>query len=39
MDLPKAFDTINNELLIANLHSYGFSTDVLEVLLSNLQDR
>ena len=39
MDLSKAFDTINHELLIAKLHAYGFSTDVLEVLLSYLQDR
>ena len=39
MDLSKAFDTINHELLIAKLHAYGFSTDVLKVLLSYLQDR
>ena len=39
MDLPKAFDTINRELLIAKLHAYGFSIDALEVLLSYLQDR
>ena len=39
MDLSKAFDTINHELLIAKLHAYGFSTDALEVLLSYLQDR
>ena len=39
MDLSKAFDTINHELLIAKLQAYGFSTDVLEVLLSYLQGR
>ena len=39
MDLSKAFDTINHKLLIAKLHAYDFSTDVLEVLLSYLQDR
>ena len=38
MDLFKAFDTINHELLIARLHTYAFSTDALEVLLSYLQD-
>ena len=38
-DLSKAFHTINLELLIAKFHAYGFSTDALEVLLSNLQDR
>ena len=38
-DLSIAFDTINHEQLIAKLHIYGFSTDVLEILLSNLQDR
>jgi len=39
MDLSKAFDTINHELLIAKLHAYGFSIDSLEIILSYLQDR
>ena len=39
MDLSKAFDTINHELLIAKLHAYGFSVESLEILLSYLQDR
>ena len=39
MDLSKAFDTINHELLIAKLHAYGFSIEAFEVLLSYLQER
>ena len=29
MDLSKAFDTLNCELLIVNLHAYGFNPDSL----------
>ena len=39
MDLSKAFDTINHELLTAKLHTYGFSIETFEVLLSYLQER
>ena len=39
MDLSKAFDTINHELLIAKLKAYGFDNSALEILLSYLSDR
>ena len=39
MDLSKAFDTINHELLIAKLHAYGFSRQSLLIILSYLSDR
>ena len=34
MDLSKAFNTINHELLIAKLHAYVFSKETLALLLS-----
>ena len=37
MDLSKGFDTINQELLIAELHVYGFSENSLEVIQVNYQ--
>jgi len=36
MDLSKAFDTINHELLIAKLHAYGFSKNALALILDYL---
>ena len=39
MDLSKAFDTLNHDLLIAKLHAYGFQHDALKLLQSYLSKR
>lgn len=39
MDLSKAFDTINHELLIAKLHAYGFTMPALKLIYSYLNNR
>ena len=39
MDLSKAFDTINYELLIAKLNVYDFDKNALKLILSYLKDR
>ena len=39
MDLSKAFDTINHELLIAKLEAYGFGDSALELMHSYLSNR
>ena len=39
MDLSKAFDTINHELLIAKLHAYGFSKHSLQLIMDYLSNR
>ena len=36
---PKAFDTINHELLIAKLNAYGFADSALNIILNYLSDR
>ena len=37
MDLSKAFDTLNHELLIAKLDAYGFSKPALKLILDYLK--
>ena len=39
MDLSKAFDTINHDLLIAKLEAYGLETDALRYMKSYLTNR
>ena len=39
MDLSKAFNTINHQLLIAKLCVYGFTVDALDLILDYLTDR
>ena len=39
MDLSKAFDCLNHDLLIAKLHAYGFSKSSLKLIMSYLRDR
>ena len=39
MDLSKAFDTIDHDLLIAKLHAYGFDKNALRLIKSYLSDR
>ena len=39
MDLSKAFDTLNNDLLLAKLHAYGFDKNALRMINSYLWDR
>ena len=39
MDLSKAFDTLNHDLIIAKLHAYGFSKSALKLVRSYLTNR
>ena len=39
MDLSKAFDTLNHDLLVAKLHAYGFDIKALSLINSYLTNR
>ena len=39
MDLSKAFDTLNHELLVAKLEAYGFEKQSLAIILDYLTDK
>ena len=39
IDLYKAFDTVNRELLLAKLHAYGFSKNAIAYIKSYLSNR
>ena len=39
MDLSKAFDTLNHDLLLAKLHAYGFDKNALLIIKSYLKKR
>ena len=39
MDLSKAFDCVDHELLIAKLNAYGFTRDALKIISNYISDR
>ena len=39
MDLPKAFDCLQHDLIIAKLHAYGFEMQALKLIYSYLSNR
>ena len=39
MDLSKAFDTINHDLLLAKLKAYGFSKEALQLMKNYLKNQ
>ena len=39
LDISKVFDTINHDLLLANLKAYGFSPNELKLMHSYLSNR
>ena len=39
MNSPKAFDTVNHDLLVANIQAYGFGRNTLKLIFSYLNNR